>query len=361
MALRTARFWPDGRPDRPRVRQTGAVAGLLLLSTLGGCSGPVETYRSLAGISQNDPDPQTAPFTHNLAEGEAEPYPNLGSFPPLPTPTTNAADRQKLTQSLIADRRATASQAGAPAPRPAAEATAAPGSPGGNFAPAPAARAEPATEQPSNPSPAASAPSHTALNSDQSGRRPAGEPPAPGPLESTLQTPQIPSLPEPETAQPPPPPPVMPAVPRAVAVAEPPPAALADVAPQPAPPVPDMTPPPAPVKVAPPPAPAPTPTVVATLELPGNAVEPAAPDQVQIARVAALYKKAGGSVRVLAYAAAPAGGGDPLDAYHAALDRAQAVAKALIGSGVPADKIQTEAAPAARAREAGRVEIQFTP
>ncbi|HEV2337125.1 MAG TPA: hypothetical protein VGS13_16580, partial [Stellaceae bacterium] len=191
MAVRTARFWPEGRPIGRRVRQTGAVAGLLLLSALVGCSGPVETYRSLAGISQNDPDPQTAPFTRNLAAGEAEPYPNLGSFPPLPTPTTNAADRQKLTQSLIADRRATASQAGAPAPRPAAAATAAPGSPGATLAPAPAARAEPATEQLPNPSPAASSPSRTPLNSGQSGRRSAGEPPVPGPLESTLQTPQI--------------------------------------------------------------------------------------------------------------------------------------------------------------------------
>ncbi|MGC2416048.1 MAG: hypothetical protein WA459_25555, partial [Stellaceae bacterium] len=90
MALRTARFWPDGRPVGRRVWRTGAVAGLLVLIALGGCSGPIEAYRSMSGVNKNDPDPQTAPFTHNLAEGEAAPYPNLGSFPPLPTPSTNA-------------------------------------------------------------------------------------------------------------------------------------------------------------------------------------------------------------------------------------------------------------------------------
>ncbi len=75
--------------------------------------------------------------------------------------------------------------------------------------------------------------------------------------------------------------------------------------------------------------------------------------------MAALYKDSPGTVRVLAYAAAPSGGGDPLDSYHAALERAQAVAKALADAGIPASKIQTEAAPAVAAR-AGRVEIQFT-
>ena len=75
--------------------------------------------------------------------------------------------------------------------------------------------------------------------------------------------------------------------------------------------------------------------------------------------MAALYKDNPGTVRVLAYAAAPSGGGDPLDSYHAALDRAQAVAKALAEAGIPASKIQTEAAPAAGARAPGRVEIQF--
>src|SRR5260370_14659162 len=79
--------------------------------TLGGC-GAVETWRSLTGVNKNDPDPQTAPFSGNMADAEAAPYPNLASFPPLPTRTTNAAERQKLAQSLIADRSALAAAAG---------------------------------------------------------------------------------------------------------------------------------------------------------------------------------------------------------------------------------------------------------
>ena len=59
MALRTARFRPGGRPDR---RQNGGFAGLMVLIVLGvalwGCS-PIETWRSLSGVSKNDPDPKT--------------------------------------------------------------------------------------------------------------------------------------------------------------------------------------------------------------------------------------------------------------------------------------------------------------
>jgi hypothetical protein len=104
---------------------------------------------------------------------------------------------------------------------------------------------------------------------------------------------------------------------------------------------------------------APAATTVATLEIPAAAAAPAGRDRAQIERVAALYKDNPGTVRVLAYAAAPSGGGDPLDSYHAALDRAQAVAGALADAGIPAGKIHTESAPAAGAK-AGRVEIQFT-
>jgi hypothetical protein len=106
---------------------------------------------------------------------------------------------------------------------------------------------------------------------------------------------------------------------------------------------------------------APAATTVARLDGPGAAGEPNRQDRAQIERVTALYKDKPGTVRVVAYAAAPAAGGDPLDSYHAALERAQAVAKALAQSGIPAGKIQTAATPAAGAAGAGRVEIQFAP
>ncbi len=312
---------------------------IVLGVALSGCS-PIETWRSLSGVNKNDPDPRTAPFSGNLAEAEAAPYPNLADFPPLPTRATNAAERQKLTQSLIADRTALAADS-PPAPTRPVMAPA-------NIQPAsPAASALAAA-------PSASSPPRTALNPAQSARRATGEPPEPRPLDSTLQMPAVRSVPEPEAARPPPPPAALPAVPRPVVVAEPPPAAVASAMPQPAPPVPVLTPvAPPPAAARPEPKRAPAATTVATLEI------RAGQDRAQIERVAALYKDSPGAVKVLAYAAAPAAGGDPLDSYHAALERAQAVAKALADAGIPAGKIQTEAAPAG-ARAAGRVEIQFT-
>ena len=75
---------------RARLRFSGGVAGpvvrlwaLLLLLALVGCSGPVERWRSMTGVNKNDPDPETALFTGNLAKAEAAGYPNLATVPPF--------------------------------------------------------------------------------------------------------------------------------------------------------------------------------------------------------------------------------------------------------------------------------------
>src|SRR5947208_9469094 len=152
----------------------GIILPIALPITLGGC-GAVETWRSLSGVNKNDPDPQTAPFSGNMADAEAAPYPNLASFPPLPTRATNLAERQKLTQSLIADRSALAADAGPAPPTPQAAAKAA--------APVPAATVASTMPGPSNAvpaTPAAAAPSgRTALDSAPSARRATGQPPEP--------------------------------------------------------------------------------------------------------------------------------------------------------------------------------------
>jgi outer membrane protein OmpA-like peptidoglycan-associated protein len=195
--------------------------------------------------------------------------------------------------------------------------------------------------------------------------------------------PQLRSVPEPEAARPAPPAPALGAVPRPAAVAEPLPASVANMIPEPAPPVPvldPVAPPPSTVKPEsqrnpesptkpgaqrkPEPKRAPVATTVATLDIPGAATGavPALQDRAQIERVAGLYRGNPGTVRVVGYAAGPAGGGagaDPLASYHAALERAQTVAKALTEAGIPASKIQTEASPASGARAPGRVEIQL--
>src|SRR5437879_5466422 len=142
--------------------------GIILPIALGGC-GAVETWRSLSGVNKNDPDPQTAPFSGNMADAEATPYPNLASFPPLPTRATNLAERQKLTQSLIADRSALATDAGPapPPPQAAAKGASVPTATVASTAPGPS-NAVPAT-------PAAAPPGRTALASAQSARRATGE------------------------------------------------------------------------------------------------------------------------------------------------------------------------------------------
>jgi hypothetical protein len=131
---------------------------------------------------------------------------------------------------------------------------------------------------------------------------------------------------------------------------------VASAAPAPPPPVPALLPAAPPPAAIDPPRRAPAATTVATLGIAGAA---AGPERTEIERVAALYRERPASVRVLAFAPAPTGGGDPLAGYHAALGRAQQIAKALAEAGIPANKIQTEAAPSPLA--AGRVDIQFAP
>src|SRR5260370_35435 len=88
--------------SRTRRRARG-LAIVALLRGLAACN-PVDTWRDLTGVSRNDPDPDTTPNTKNLAAGEASDYPNLATVPPPPVRALTAAEREKLSQSLIADR-----------------------------------------------------------------------------------------------------------------------------------------------------------------------------------------------------------------------------------------------------------------
>jgi hypothetical protein len=335
-----------------------ALAGLALLTALatglGGCN-PIETYRSWTGISQNDPNPKTAPFTHNMAMAYKEPYPNLASVPPLPTTETSTAEREKLTRSLVADRGALT--AGGQPPSVAAE----PAMPAATAFRAPPPLPADLAAAAAAP-PAAGPASHivTAKAEPASRRQPGAPPHVPPPQDSTLHSPEIPGpLPQPEAAQPAPPAPGLRASPPPAA----PPlsgAAVASATPAPPPPVPVLAPIAAP-KVKDAATAAPAAITVATLDI---APRPGPPDRIEraaIARAAALYRKQRGVLRVVAFAAAPPPGGDPLASYHAALDRAQAVATALAKAGVPSRKIQIEATPAAGSRVRGRVVIRLAP
>jgi hypothetical protein len=344
--------------NRP-FREAGlaALAGLTALGiALGGCN-PIETWRDVQGISKNDPDPATAPFAGNMAAAEAAPYPNLGTVPPPPIRATSTTERQKLAQALVAERSATAALGARPpgAPQPAS-------SPAKSPAPPPSPAAAAAAPVPPPPPAAATAPppesapaaaEKAAANKEPAARRSTRSPAEAPPQDSPLEVPQIRSRPEPETARPPLPPPRLANIPVPPPSPALPPAVAASAAPQDAPAPPTITPlVPPPVAAKPEPKRPPTPTTVATLER---------IDRDQITKVAALYKEQPGAVRVVAHAAPPAPGADPLAAYHTALESGQAVAKALAEAGIPANRIQTEAGPAVAGGPSGRIEIQFLP
>jgi hypothetical protein len=379
MVLRGARYRGFGSPGWPTAGRAGlALAGLVLAIGLAGCS-PVENYRSMVGVSRNDPDPETAPFTQNLAVGEAMGYPNLATVPPPPTRTTTAAERQKLTQGLIAERTETQSDATKglpaappttkPAGSPATKPTAGTGTQVATVPTAPAA-ANPPLPAAGNPAPptaaAATAPeaTKTANATPELGHRPAKQPAEPPPRESSLQMPQVSAVPEPEKPRPPLPPPNLSAPPPLVtAPVRPPPEAIVAGIPAPPPAVPVIADVPQPTTLKPQ-APRRVATLVAALELSGMPPRIDGDGRAQIQRVAALYNEEPRPVRVVAYAAAAAPGapgGEPLAGYHAALERAQAVAAALRAAGIPADKIQAEAAPTSGASPTDRVDIQLMP
>src|SRR5215831_4400947 len=217
---------PRSGPDKSPGRRVHRVAMLTAVLALIACS-PVETWRDWTGASKNDPDPETARNTQNLAAGEAAGYPNLASVPPPPNRALTAAEREKLTQSLIADRTnakysdeklragfpAVAAAAPPPPPPPVPEPTdAAPATPAAGAAPPEAAPTPTATSGGAPvPGPDAATASDTASGKTAAapvrGVRKSGEPPEPPPMESSLGVPQVRSMPRPEqvqSAQPPP-------------------------------------------------------------------------------------------------------------------------------------------------------------
>ena len=330
----------------------------------------------LDGRQQERPDPETARNTQNLAAGEAADYPNLASVPPPPNRALTAAEREKLTQSLIADRTnakysderlragfpAVSAPAPPPPPPPVPEAVnPAPAKPGESVA-APSAPA-PAPAAASGEAPAAPAPP------GEQGLRKSGEPPEPGPMESSLEMPKVRSTPNPEQVQAAPPPPYP--VPSPTAANAPPttprlqsptasaplPTALDSAAYQPPPPPPVL----APLassgrSVQKPPAPA-TGAPVAEIRFAADSTNLNDDDRQTIGRIVPLYQQNPGKIRVIGYANAGSGAAEQLNSFRAALDRAQAVAAALTQAGIPSDRIAVEAAPSGSNTPENRAEV----
>jgi outer membrane protein OmpA-like peptidoglycan-associated protein len=424
---------PESRADSANERRTRLAARRLavvaLLLGLTACN-PVDTWRDLTGVSRNDPDPDTTPNTKNLAAGEASDYPNLATVPPPPARALTAAEREKLTQSLIADRtnaRHTDEQLRAGFSPVAAAPPPAPGAPGAQpeqvaAAPAPsptpvpsapvaaphaesarnAAAEKPAKLLPSPSAEPASASTATGVGSAgeksalplagaprtarAGGKTPAepgqglrkqGEPPEPGPMESSLEVPQARATPTPEHIQPAPPPPQLPPTPKVAVTPTPMPGGLAAggaLAPMPLPEARSSAgyePPPASPELPPLPAraaaagpekggakpPARVGTPVAEIQFGTNSTTLTDKDRQTLETVLPAYQQNPGKVRIVGYAGAGSGAVEQLNSYRTALDRAQAVASALTKAGIPSDKIQVEAAPQGENAGESRAEV----
>jgi hypothetical protein len=98
------------RQHHAGVKMVILTAGAAIcLSSCGGdtkSSGvdPIEWYRDLSGDSKNDIKDKAAANSKNLEQGGKVPYPNLASVPKEPDNAITKADRDKMAQSLIADR-----------------------------------------------------------------------------------------------------------------------------------------------------------------------------------------------------------------------------------------------------------------
>ena len=93
------------------TRSIAATAAVMALA-LGGCSSipdaanPVEWYRSASGwVSSDKPVTPTPNATDDkMKAAQAQGTPNLASVPDRPARASTPAERQALTQGLIADR-----------------------------------------------------------------------------------------------------------------------------------------------------------------------------------------------------------------------------------------------------------------
>ena len=359
---------------------------LTLVLGLGACN-PVDTWRDWTGSSKNDPDPETTPNTQNLAAGEASDYPNLATVPPPPNRALTAAEREKLTQSLIGDRtnakysdeklRAGVPAVSAPAPPPPPPVPAPTAEEGANPAaaaapPAPAPTASPNT---GNAAPATEAAPNTGnagpttAGAPGQGLRKAGEPPEPPPMETSLEVPKVRSVPNPEQVQSSPPPPypapaptaanALPATPHLPSppAPAPMPEAIGSAAYQPPPPPPILAPLASSGKSSQKPPAAAAGTPIAEVKFAADSTTLSDEDRQTLEKVVPLYQQNPGKVRIVGYAGAGSGAAEQLNSFRAALDRAQAVAAALTRAGIPADKIAVEAAPSAADAVESRAEV----
>lgn len=361
----------------------GLPLGLAACSHVPDAVNPVAWYRDISGNSGRDAKDQEGRNQKNLAAGGDKAYPNLASVPDEPDRALSGIDRDKLQESLIADRNnakysadqleagraaghGTASSAAAPQPGTQAEAAPTPAQQSAMVPPVAADQQSPSAaptvpvqQTAALPPPAPSQPAASAAQGRQNGGEQL-------PAESSLQTPGVRSVPQGEAPPPPPPPANIPEPPAAS-----PPAKSAAANPV------QLTPPSAAQgQIQTPSAERPAQSTLAlhTPNASGKAMSVSVGDITfatgsaalppahtgPLSDIAGLYKQAGGRIRVIGHAEQGTGG-DPVQQQVAsldlALDRANAVAQALAALGVPANAISVEAAPTHGGSELPRAEV----
>ena len=312
--------------------KAGLVIAMAALG-LAGCSwvpnavNPISWYRGITGASKND-DLGKGDNDENLAEGNNQPYPNLASVPDVPSTAMSTIDKDKLVNSLIADRenakyspddlRAGRSSVTAPPPpppnaAPPADATS-------------STSAEPSTSSDSSSPPGSSASSAAPSGAPRAQTRGSEKPPA----ESSLKSPTVRSEPQGDTITPPPPPPVIPSPGGTASAAPQPPTALASATPA------AVTSGAAPAHDAAQP--------LATFAFAAGSAQLTDQERADIATIAKAYRQKAGPIRVVGHGEAGPGTA-PASDMNLALARAQAVAAVLADDGVAKKDIAVEAAP----------------
>ncbi len=337
------------------------IAGLAGCSSVPNAVNPVSWYRDLTGASKND-NLGKGDNDQNLQEGANEPYPNLASVPEAPSTALSSIDRDKMANSLVADRnnarysnddlqpgRTTGTAPPVP-PRPgAADTTPATTTTASSVPPlqsgVPASSLPPPVPEP--PIAAATPPSAPSASTRQRATSRGSEAP---PAESTLASPTTRAMPQGEAANPAPPPPNV----GRVASAAPP--AQATRA---APPPPETVSVPANSR---PTAKSRGPAVsyrVADISFGTGSALVSGALRGTIAEIVKLHADSGGRIRIVGFG--DAGSGSAMDRLTLALDRAQAVLVGLTDSGVAAKDISVEAAPVAArgGSDIPRAEVYF--
>jgi outer membrane protein OmpA-like peptidoglycan-associated protein len=338
-----------------------ALAGVTGCASVPDAVNPVSWYRDVTGASKND-DLGDGQNQQNLEEGSSEPFPNLASVPAAPSTQLSTVDRDKLVNSLLADRvnaqysadNLHAGEVTGNVPPPSPQARNGSNAPVSATAPTPPPASTSAAAAAPAPSPP---PANTAATATPPAPRPVPNPaptnaanqpsklPPRGsqapPAESPLKSPSIANLPQPETPRAPPP------LPRI-----PPPNQVASAAPPTRTPV--LHPPTTQQQqqaTAPSDVPATAPAHhsgisyrVADVSFALGSAYLSGALHGTIAEIVKLHSDQGGKIRIVGFGEAT-GKDAAVAGLTLALDRAQAVAVALTDSGVAAQDISVEAAP----------------